>query len=66
MSAPIDIVCGACDGEDVVRDAWASWNAAQQYCQLFIVLDYAHCHDCDGETPLEEQAIATPASVGAT
>jgi len=43
-----------CGSANVSRDAWAQWDAEQQQCVLGAVFDHAHCHDCDGETGLEE------------
>ena len=50
----IDIVCGTCGGNNVSRDAWADWDAGKQEWVLGAVFDYGHCHDCDGESSLEE------------
>ena len=53
-SPPIDIVCDECGGTNVSRDAWAEWDATAQDWVLGAVFDYGHCHDCDGESRLEE------------
>ena len=50
----IDIVCGTCGGNNVSRDAWANWDTRKQEWVLSSVFDYGHCHDCDGESRLEE------------
>jgi hypothetical protein len=30
------------------------WDSARQQWVLGAVFDYTHCHDCDGETSLDE------------
>jgi hypothetical protein len=50
----IQIVCGTCGSTDVSRDAWGDWDVRTQRWELRCVFDYAHCHDCDGETRLVE------------
>ena len=56
-SSKIDIICGTCGGNNVSRDAWADWDAATQQWVLGAVFDYGHCHDCDGESRLEEVVL---------
>ena len=58
----VDYVCNVCGGNDVSRDAWADWDAATQHWVLGAVFDYAHCHDCDGETRLEEVELPAGSS----
>lgn len=53
----IDIVCGRCGGDNVMRDAWAIWDADEQDWVLGAVFDYGHCDDCGGESRLEEVAL---------
>lgn len=53
----IDIICGTCGGRNVSRDAWANWSVTQQDWELGAVFDYGHCHDCDGESRLEEVPV---------
>lgn len=53
----IQMVCGTCGSQNVARDAWASWDTATQQWQLGAVFDYAHCHDCDCETKLDELSL---------
>ena len=50
----IDIICGTCGGNKVSRDAWANWDTRTQQWALGAVFDYGHCHDCNGESRLEE------------
>ena len=42
----------------VSRDAWADWDSARQEWVLGAVFDDAHCHDCEGETRLDEVPLA--------
>lgn len=56
---PIAIVCAACGSKDVSRDAWGDWDEARQEWVLRTVFDYAHCHNCEGETRLEERSLST-------
>jgi hypothetical protein len=46
------MICGDCGGEDVVRDAWASWDVGSQTWELRLTLDAAFCHNCDTEVTL--------------
>lgn len=48
------MVCEECGSIDVSRDAWADWDVASQDWVLRTVFDYAHCHQCDGGTNIEE------------
>lgn len=50
----IDIICGTCGSKNVSRDAWADWDVHTQQWVLGAVFDYGHCHDCDGESRLQE------------
>lgn len=56
-TSKIDIICGKCGGNNVSRDAWANWVTRSQQWVLGTVFDYGHCHDCDGESRLEEVVI---------
>jgi hypothetical protein len=56
----VDYFCGTCGGRKVTRDAWAEWDVEEQEWVLGAAFDYAYCHDCDGETRLEEIEIKTP------
>jgi hypothetical protein len=53
-----NIICGTCGSANVSRDAWGDWDTGQQQWVLRTVFDYAYCHDCDGETRLEEVPLA--------
>lgn len=49
----VSYICKTCGSDNVSRDAWADWDAREQQWVLRCAFDYAHCHDCDGETRLE-------------
>jgi hypothetical protein len=59
MEAPMEepklqMVCGECGTNDVMRDAWAVWDVATQDWVLGAVFDYGHCDKCRCETSIEE------------
>lgn len=54
----VDFICNMCGGNNVSRDAWADWDAREQEWVLRVAFDYAFCHDCEGETRLEEVELA--------
>ena len=62
----IEIVCPTCGGTNVMRDAWAVWDAREQDWVLGAVFDAGHCDTCEreatlGERPLDEaDARAAP------
>jgi hypothetical protein len=47
------IVCSECGGENVLADAWASWNVEKQEWELYNHFDSKFCEDCDGECSVE-------------
>ena len=47
-------ICKHCKSEDVVRDAWASWDDLKQEWVLDDIFDYAFCKKCDGKTSIED------------
>jgi hypothetical protein len=51
------ITCAHCGGENVVRDAWASWDIDKQEWVLKNVFDYAYCQDCASETSINETEV---------
>jgi len=51
----VENVCNRCGSNNVSRDAWADWDVKSQQWVLRTAFDYAHCHDCDGETRLIER-----------
>lgn len=47
------MVCSNCGSTDVVRDAWAGWDPAQQTWVLSSVFDESYCNDCEASTSIE-------------
>lgn len=45
--------CAACGSENVVRDAWACWDADGQCWTLAVVFDHAECQDCGTATTID-------------
>lgn len=50
--------CTSCGSEDVLRDAWAAWDAASGDWTLAAVFDAAWCNHCDGPTHLRWKALS--------
>ena len=48
--------CTTCGGEDVVRDAWAAWDAVSGRWDLAALFDAAWCRDCDRPTTIDRIA----------
>jgi hypothetical protein len=59
----VTYICNICSGDNVTRDAWASWDSGEQDWVLGAAFDYAYCHDCDEETRLEEVALESASPV---
>lgn len=53
----VTYLCKTCGSKTVTRDAWAAWDEEAQDWVLGAAFDYAFCHDCDGETRLEEKPL---------
>ena len=54
----VDITCANCGGNNVLKDAYASWNVELQQWELSTVFDHTVCDDCDStsspiETPIQ-------------
>lgn len=45
-------VCDKCGSDDVVKDAWGTWNRETQMWELKDVFDYAFCLSCENDTSL--------------
>ena len=58
-AADVQVCCKTCGGQNVKRDAWASWDPDIQEWVLEQVFDAGHCDDCDGETSLTEEPLPT-------
>ena len=46
----VDYKCGHCGSTEILRDAYATWNAEKQRMELESTFDMAFCRGCDGET----------------
>lgn len=51
------MICRDCGGENVKRDAWASWNFEKQDWVLDNYFDDAFCEDCEGSTSIDEEEV---------
>ena len=49
-------VCRTCSSEDVLRDAWASWDKATQSWVLANTFDHTYCESC-GEGCLLKEVV---------
>ena len=58
-AADMQVCCKTCGGQNVKRDAWASWDPDIQEWVLEQVFDAGHCDDCDGEASLTEEPLPT-------
>ncbi len=52
--ARVRMICGYCGSEDVLQDAWASWDFESQEWVLHDVMAGDFCQHCDGRTHIEE------------
>lgn len=43
-------VCGHCNSDRILVDAWAAWDVESQDWVLDAVFEQTFCSDCDGET----------------
>lgn len=58
MKVLLKQVCGSCGSEDVLCDAYASWDFQKQEWVLSNTFDKgAFCNKCDGECRIEDQEI---------
>lgn len=46
-------ICNVCGSEQIVRDAWVSWDAESKEWQPTTVFDHAYCQSCEGESSIE-------------
>ncbi|GLQ31431.1 hypothetical protein [Litoribrevibacter albus] len=54
-----ELTCSKCGGENVVKDAFASWDVNAQEFVLYATYDESYCHDCEESVSLNESVIAT-------
>lgn len=45
--------CSSCGSDDILRDAWASWDFLSQTWVLDNVFDQAYCEDCEGDCSID-------------
>lgn len=50
----IQMRCARCHSTNVLRDAWATWNAEHQAWELGPIYDHSACDDCAAEDCIEE------------
>lgn len=53
----IEIICSECGSDDVVRDAWAAWDADRQEWVLASVFDDGFCEACERSVSLSERTL---------
>jgi hypothetical protein len=54
-------VCKHCGSENVVSDAYVSWNVeTQEWDTVESVFDMEFCYDCEGETTVIDKEINEP------
>jgi hypothetical protein len=58
MTKRIGYACCYCGSSDVLRDAWAEWDANRQEWVLGETAAIEFCRECDGETSLTEVELA--------
>jgi hypothetical protein len=52
----VKMVCGTCGSENVLADAYASWNKKSQEWEVQNTFyKGGYCEDCDGETKVESK-----------
>jgi hypothetical protein len=57
----IKMVCSTCQSEDVLCDAYASWDIPTQQWELSQTFDKgAYCNNCDGGCRIDEVEIPEP------
>ena len=56
------MICERCGGEDVMVDAWATWDVDEQRDVLVDTFDHSFCRSCDGETCLQAVEIVEAAA----
>lgn len=54
---PHSVHCEDCGSEDVLQDAYASWNPELQMWEVSQVFPQAFCETCQGETKTEERIL---------
>ena len=50
-------ICPICGGDNVVSDAWASWDVESQQWVLENTFDQEFCNDCETEVNLQKEYL---------
>ena len=54
----ITYICSSCGSYDVVVDAWAEWDVANQRWRAAEIFEStAYCRKCDGECSIRESPV---------
>jgi hypothetical protein len=53
VTSKLIVRCAACNGEDILRDAWACWSFERQEWELGQVFDQAFCETCESDCNVE-------------
>ena len=51
----VRLVCSRCKSDEVVKDAFASWDVEQQTWVLYSYYDATYCNACEESCNLEEE-----------
>lgn len=59
----VKYVCAKCGSDDILFDAYATWNVRTQQMEVANTYDKGHfCNNCEGECSVDEVAIEEPES----
>lgn len=50
-------VCANCGSDNVVTDAWVSWDIDSQQWVIDDIFDNDYCKSCEGETTIQDEEI---------
>lgn len=53
----LKMTCSHCGSDNVLKDAWVSWNDDLQVWEVESTFDNAFCRDCDGETTINVKEV---------
>jgi hypothetical protein len=57
MTQKVKMVCDHCGSEDVLADAWASWNIESQEWELSQTFDDKYCENCESSCKVNEEPV---------
>ena len=49
MNVNVNYICKSCKSDNVVSDAWATWNPERQQMELESTFDNTYCRECEKE-----------------